>query len=173
MLVNVAYVLDGRDRENDIILYCKQAIKYELEENSKSKNVGWMYNMISDAYFSIGDYQKSLKNINLAIENISSESIFYQRRANCYLKLGNKDEAEKDFNSCVNNSASLYIKINNLLQRAAFYQEDINLPMKSIFDFTEIINILNLDNSDDFINTDDKEIFYILHSKQDHQYYLA
>ena len=157
LFVNVAYVLDGRDRENEIILYCKQAIKYELEENSKSKNVGWMYNMISDAYFAIGDYQKSLKNINLAIENISSESIFYQRRANCYLKLGNQDEAEKDFNSCVKNSANLYTKIYNLLQRAAFYKEDINLPMKSIFDFTEILNILNLDNSDDFISRDEKE----------------
>ena len=156
LLINIAYVLDARDKENEIISLCKKAIEFELKEDSKSKNIGWMYNMISDAYYSIGNYQKSLENLNFAITNISSEPVFYISRANSHLKLGNLDLANQDFDYSVNTSPNLYAKIFNLFKRAAFYKEDINLPVKSLFDFTEIINILHLNNSLDFISQVEK-----------------
>tara|TARA_B100000886_G_scaffold127080_1_gene85645 strand:+ start:1 stop:1524 length:1524 start_codon:yes stop_codon:yes gene_type:complete len=157
LLVNIAYVYDGRNKENEVISLCKRAIKFELEEDQKSKNIGWMYNMISDAYYSIEDYDKSLENINLAIKNIDSEPIFYQRRANCYLKLKNIELAKMDYDFSVNNSPSLYNRIFNLFARASFFQNDIEYPIKSLFDYTEIINILKLENSTDFVSDEDKK----------------
>ena len=116
-----------------------------------------MYNMISDAYYSIEDYDQSLENINLAIKNIDSEPIFYQRRANCYLKLKNIELAKMDYDFSVNNSPSLYNRIFNLFARASFFQNDIEYPIKSLFDYTEIINILKLENSTDFVSDEDKK----------------
>ena len=157
LLVNIAYVYDGRNKENEVISLCKRAIKFELQEDQKSKNIGWMYNMISDAYYSIEDYDQSLENINLAIKNIDSEPIFYQRRANCYLKLKNIELAKMDYDFSVNNSPSLYNRIFNLFARASFFQNDIEYPIKSLFDYTEIINILKLENSTDFVSDEDKK----------------
>ena len=128
-----------------------------LKRIQKSKNIGLMYNMISEAYFAIEKYQESLENINLAIRNISSEPIFYQRRAKCYLKLGNLNEAKKDYDSCVDNSSNLNSKIYNLFNRATFNNDYMKLPIKSLLDFTEIINILNLKNSNDFINQEERK----------------
>ena len=159
LLTNIAYVLENLEQYEDMISICKRAIKYELSEDKKSRNIGYMYNQISTGYSKLGKYEESLKYLNKAIKNIDSESEFYRRRALCYIKLDKLDLANKDFNLTVENSNNLYAKVNNLIFRIDFYLNVLDQPMRALFDLSEIIYILNSNNSIDFISEEEKNMF--------------
>lgn len=150
LLVNISYVLDTKKDYKNLIKYAKEAIDYELKESKKSKNIGWMYNTISDAYYYLEEYEEALLNINLALKYMEKESRFFYNKHYINIALGNYDLALIDINNAIkyDGIASAISSLHYYLEeRGDLYKIYFSDNLRALLDYTETLRLIGISKS--------------------------
>jgi len=72
--------------------------KFLLQNENRLSKIATTYNFLENHYFAVGEYNKSIEYIDILLKNTynkNKEIILLGKKANCYIKLNNKNSAIK------------------------------------------------------------------------------